>query len=279
MSEELHTLTTIAQLSRPIFGIPIFAGSMEQAQTTLQHWMEDTSGNTRVVVTPNPEQIMLARSNSQFLKCLQGADFALPDGIGVVVAGRLLSELSNESWRKQENNVLFPERLAGRIVFERLVRFASTKGMRVLLIGGYGLVAYQASERLQKLYPGLQIQSIAGPKDALHPTASEQKLVEEKIVTFQPQLVGVAFGAPKQEFWLMNHKNMLRKNGVKVAMAIGGTIDVLAGKLRPVPDFVERWHLEWFFRLLQEPSRWKRQLALPAFVLAVLRLRYFTKPA
>jgi N-acetylglucosaminyldiphosphoundecaprenol N-acetyl-beta-D-mannosaminyltransferase len=80
----------------------------------------------------------------------------------------------------------------------------------------------------------------------------------------------VGLGAPTQEKWIVAHRAFLEKNEVKLAMAVGGTFDFLTGKLRRAPKKWQKWRLEWFYRLVQEPARWRRQLALPCFALRVL---------
>lgn len=250
-----------------VLGVPVFSGSKTRLQKIIESWFFAEQSQLRVIVTPNPEQIMLAQKKPEFLQALQQADLALPDGIGVVWAGRFLSRAKGVG--------VFPDRIPGRLVFEDLVVFAARNKFRVLLIGGFGSVASVAAEKLQAHYPGLQIRSTSGPKDAVHPSRQEEQLVQTLIHEFQPHLIGVAFGAPKQEMWLQSHRSLLQKEGVIAAMAIGGTLDILSGKLQQVPAFMERLHLEWLFRLLQEPSRWRRQMALPFFALRVLAAKFF----
>lgn len=245
-----------------VFQVPVYAGTVHDLRALLSKWLGGV-GQMKVVVTPNPEQLVLAEKRPDFLRALQDADLALPDGIGLVWAGRILHRSSQRQ--------VFPERMPGRQVFEELVGESAKRNLTVLLVGGYGTVAAKAADRLRKQYPGLAIAGLSGPKDSAHASDSEQLELQKILREFRPHLVGVAFGAPKQELWMMEHKKLLEESGVRLVMAIGGTLDVLAGTLLPAPVVFEKAHLEWLFRLMQQPSRWKRQLALPVFAGKVLR--------
>lgn len=248
-----------------VFQVPVYSGTVDRLHGLFREWLMNI-GQLKVVVTPNPEQVVLASRHPDFLRALQEADLALPDGIGLVWAGRLLNDHADPH--------AFPERMPGRKLFEELVAECAKRRLKVLLIGGYGAVAAKAAERLRNQYPGLEVVGLSGPKDSLRASDSELLEFHQIVKEFQPHLVGVAFGAPKQELWMMENKMFLQEHGVRVVMAIGGTLDVLAGALMPTPTFFEKAHLEWLFRLLQQPSRWKRQLALPIFALKVLRARF-----
>ena len=245
-----------------VFQVPVYAGTAERMRLLLREWLVG-EGQLRIVVTPNPEQVMLADRRPDFLRALQDSDLALPDGIGLVWAGRLLHRASGLP--------VFPERMPGRKVFKELVADCAKQHLRVLLIGGYGGVAAKAAERLRNQYVGLEVLGVSGPKNSAHASDAEQRELRRVLEDFEPHLVGVAFGAPKQELWMMENKTLLQQCRVRVAMAIGGTLDVLAGAVLPAPEVFEKAHLEWLFRLLQQPSRWRRQVALPIFAARVLR--------
>jgi N-acetylglucosaminyldiphosphoundecaprenol N-acetyl-beta-D-mannosaminyltransferase len=135
------------------------------------------------------------------------------------------------------------------------------------LLGALPGIADQAADCLQKSLPGLQI---VGQDHGYH-SSQEMPAVIEKINQLQPDILLVALGAPRQEFWIHEHKNNLK---VKVCIGIGGSLDVLAGEKKRAPELFIRLNLEWLYRLLSEPARIKRQVNLPLFVLQVLKNKY-----
>lgn len=220
-----------------------------------------TSGQKlQLVFTPNPEQLIQARHNEGFFNILTQADYLLPDGVGLIWALRFLQ---NKSWFKalsKSTECLAPiERLAGVEVAEALIIKARKQGWKVLVIGGrdYDQFSNFWTDKLRWL---------AGYKQVQKPTDLEEKRVEQTIKDFRPDIVFAAFGAPDQEKWLVKHRFLLEKSGTKLAMAVGGAFDMLAGKLRRAPSWMWQLGLEWLFRLAQEPKRWKRQLRLVEFV-------------
>jgi exopolysaccharide biosynthesis WecB/TagA/CpsF family protein len=108
---------------------------------------------------------------------------------------------------------------------------------------------------------------IEGYKNILLPTQSEIKAVQMVIAGLKPRVVLVALGAPVQEKWLVENRALMAKMGVRLGMAVGGSFDFLLGKVKRAPKKWQSGGWEWLWRLGQEPHRWRRQLALPKFVL------------
>ncbi len=202
------------------------------------------------VYTPNSEIIMAAYKNDEFRNVLNNAELLTADGIGVVYASKILGKP-------------IAERAAGYdIACEVLDRIKGTSHS-VFLFGGKPGVAETAKEKLMELYPGIQI---AGTRNGYFKPEEEQEIVDE-INNSGADLIFVCLGAPKQELWIDKYKDKLCAN---VAMGIGGSLDVFAGTALRAPEFYCKHGLEWFYRLMKQPSRAGRMLALPKFGLTVL---------
>lgn len=242
----------ICDMKRKAFwDLPLVAVNESEWQAELMKLVGRPQKCTQIVYTPNPEQLVLASRDEEFHELLRQADYLIPDGVGLVWASGV------------------PARLTGADSVEFLLRYAWKHHLRVLLIGG----RYQAREN--KLILRLDGQEMAinyacGYEQAQMPTKDEENRVQNLIKKIKPTIVMVALGAPAQEKWLAEHRMLLSENEVSLAMAVGGSFDFLTGKLKRAPVWMRQWRLEWLYRLVQEPKRWRRQLALPVFVLKKL---------
>ena len=206
-------------------------------------------GERTFVITANPEFVMLARRDAEVAAIARGADIVIADGTGVVLGSRVLGEGL--------------PRVAGRVLVDRLVPQLASRGASVYLLGAAIGVAERAAEALAQRAPGLRIAgTYAGSAD----TESAARVAEAA-----PDVVLVAYGMPKQERWIARHWADLPS--VRLAIGVGGVFDQLAGVQRVPPAFVHRIGLEWLWRLLNEPSRWRRQRVLPLFAALVFRKR------
>jgi N-acetylglucosaminyldiphosphoundecaprenol N-acetyl-beta-D-mannosaminyltransferase len=151
-----------------------------------------------------------------------------------------------------------------------IVRLAAKQNRRIFLLGGSPGIAQLAGRKLAKQYPGLKAGWSSGAEDISQETDPERNAVIKKINSFQPDLLFVAYGAPWQELWISHNLSMLK---VKVAMSIGGSLDYISGRLQRAPSWLRQLHLEWLFRLIQEPWRLGRQLSLLKFVWQVYNSR------
>lgn len=219
-------------------------------------------GKKAFVITANPEVVMMARANPEFNRVVQRADIVTPDGIGVVIASKLLV--------RQNGGTDIPERVPGYDLLQALMQVADQQGWRVYLLGASPESNLGATNRLHEWYPNAQI---VGNRDGYFSPEDEATIVEE-INTALPHLLFVALGVPRQEMWIANHWERLNAN---VVMSVGGSFDGIAGKVKRAPQIWQKLNLEWLYRLLSQPSRWRRQLALPHFVLLVLKERFFPK--
>ena len=231
-----------------VLGIPIDSVTKDEAVVILEKYISD--GEPRLVATANAEMIMLAQNDADLAGILCGASLVVPDGAGVV-------------WAAKYNGNPVKERVAGFDLAQALLLKAAQKGYSVYLFGGAPGVAEKAAETAQTSYPGLVIKGI---RNGYFSSSDESAIIDE-IKSSQADILLVALGVPKQEKWLSAHLGEL---GVPVAMGVGGTFDVMAGLVRRAPVWMQQSGLEWLYRLLCQPERFLRMLALPRFVLKVI---------
>ncbi|MDI3316776.1 MAG: WecB/TagA/CpsF family glycosyltransferase [Bacillota bacterium] len=236
-----------------ILGVPVDAVTMDEAAGRILGWCREPGGRMRVVLTPNPEMIMAAQADPHLRRWLEEADLLAPDGVGVLwAAGRLGHPLR--------------ERVTGVDLLERLLAEGAAEGLRLFLLGGAPQVAEQAARTIERRYPGVRV---VGTHHGYF-EADEESYVLDTIRALQPQLLVAGMGMGRDPRWLVAHRE---ETGAAVGMGVGGALDVLAGVTRRAPAWMIRARLEWLYRLVRQPSRWRRQLALPRFVLAVERAR------
>jgi len=231
-----------------VLGIPVDSITMESAVAKIEAFIQEASPH--LIATANAEMVMLAQQDDELSNILQHASLVVPDGAGVVWAARY-----------QGNEVR--ERVAGFDLTQRLLAEAAIKGYRVYFFGAGPGIAEQAKQTAEARYPGIHI---VKTRDGYFTEADEAEIIED-IVSMQPHILLAALGVPKQEKWLMRNLNKLQ---VPVAIGVGGTLDVMAGTVKRAPLWMQQANLEWLYRLLKQPQRAIRMLALPRFVLKVI---------
>lgn len=242
----------------------LFSSSKNQLLKDLQKHLQGRSP-LKLIFTPNLEQLVMASEQKYFAKTLGQADILLPDGMGLVWGARFLSFFGKSSRVEQ--------RISGREVVGDLL--GVLEGSVALVVGGRDYHNLVESKLILEAKPDkpavyeLFIPEVNGKAfwtsgfdDAKSPKTTEQEHLRALIGKLKPSVVFAALGAPNQEFWLTNERESLEKNKVKIAMAVGGSFDVLLGKLLPPPVWMQKAGLEWLYRLVQEPWRWRRQLRL-----------------
>lgn len=230
-----------------ILGVNVDNVTMEKALEKVLNFLD--GDEPCAVFTPNSEIIMSAYKDEAFCEVLNSASLIIPDGIGVVYASRILK-------------APLPERVAGFDLADNLIKKLSNGEKSFYFFGGKPGVAEKAKENLLFKYPSL---NICGLNDGYFDDEKE-KLIIEDIKQKKPDVLFVCLGAPKQEKWINKHKDEL---GAKVLLGIGGSLDVFAGTAERAPEFYRNHGLEWLYRLLKQPSRFVRMLALPKFGLTV----------
>lgn len=246
MSEERKKLN--------IWGIPIDRVSRSEAVEICLNLMKKPGCG--MVVTPNSEIIMAASKDKELEALLRQADLMAPDGVGLLYASRILKQP-------------LIERVTGIDLADAVLAELAKEGKSVYFLGskpdaGNGIsVAQMAAEKKKAEYPGLVI---AGTKDGYFRPEDEETIIEE-INQSGASLLLVALGAPKQEKFIQRHRKNLK---VGAAIGVGGSLDVWAGTLRRAPEFFRKHGLEWLYRLIQEPQRYKRMAVLPLFMVKVI---------
>lgn len=235
-----------------ILGVPINAATFDSLLENISAWIA-AGDRLYQVCTASPEFVMMAQDDPGFMQVLQSADLCVADGVGLLFAARYLGRP-------------LPERVTGSDGVPLIARRAAREGWKLFLLGAAPGVAEQAAARLIEQNSGLQI---AGTY-AGSPAPDEEEDIIARINASRADILLVAYGAPRQDFWIA--RNRARLN-VHVAMGVGGTFDFIAGVVPRAPRWMRDLALEWLYRLYKQPWRWRRMLRLPRFVWAVLRYR------
>jgi len=236
-----------------ILGVPIDNVTMGEAVARISQYV--ASPDLHTVFTPNPEIIMLAKKNDRLFSILKNADLVVPDGIGVVIASKL------------HKGSALKERVAGYDLVQNTMKQAMQKGYKYYFLGSKPGVAKEAAKEMIATYPGIQI---VGTHDGYFKQEDSKDIIEE-INASRANIILVALGAPKQEIWIHENKPLLKH--AKVLIGVGGSLDVMAGVVKRAPLVFQKVGLEWFYRLLKEPTRIVRLLVLPKFIIEVLHYK------
>ena len=232
-----------------ILGVAFDNVTMEEAAARAQELIAQPGPH--LVVTPNAEIVQQAKQDGEFLALIQGADLVIPDGIGVIYASRILGRP-------------LKGRVPGCDFAERLMEDMARKGQRLFLLGAKPGVAETAAQRLTEKHPGL---TVCGTHDGYF---KEDGPVADAIRESGADVVFVCLGAPKQEKWI-------RKNGeatgARLLIGLGGSLDVFAGQVERAPAGWQRLGLEWLYRAIRQPARFKRVAKLPLFLCSAVGAR------
>lgn len=201
-------------------------------------------GTGAYVVTPNPELVLMAQKDPGYAETLAGAALALPDGIGIIYAAKLLKQP-------------LTGRVPGIDFAGKLMEKLAGEGSKLYLLGAKPGVAEQAAENLKEKYPGL---TVCGTHDGYF---REDDPVVEDIRTKEADVVFVCLGAPKQEEWMRRNG---AATGAHLLVGLGGSLDVFAGTVQRAPTWMQKAGLEWLYRLAKQPSRIGRMAKLPGFL-------------
>lgn len=234
---------------RYVLELPVDPLPMAQALARVEQAIVEREGMQ--IVTLNAEMSMQAIEEPRLAAAIKNCGLVVPDGSGVV-------------WALKRQGVDTPK-VAGVDLVRGMAEQAAQKGHKLFLLGAKPGVAAEAAQALQASYPGL---TIAGVRDGYFKPEDEPALFDE-IRQAAPDILLVALGVPRQELWIAEHQRAL---GVPVAMGVGGSFDVFAGRVQRAPEAFQKLHLEWLYRLIQEPWRFQRmQSTLPRFVGEVLK--------
>jgi N-acetylglucosaminyldiphosphoundecaprenol N-acetyl-beta-D-mannosaminyltransferase len=240
--------------SLTILSTPVHAVTMADTLVLVRQFMAEP--RLHQICTTNPEFVMAAQKDDDFRRVLHAADLCLPDGIGLVVASRWLG--------RQLGQLPLPERVPGSELVYHLAELCAQEGWRLFLLGAAPGVAEEAAAIFRAKYPDL---IIAGTY-AGSPAPAENEAIVQCINDSRAEMLFVAYGAPRQDKWIARNRGALPT--VRVAIGVGGSLDFVTGKSIRAPRWMQKLGLEWLHRLVKEPWRWRRMLALPRFVLAVV---------
>lgn len=231
-----------------ILDVPFINTTRAAFIQTLQNRIEKKEKT--FVVTANPEIVMHTLEDSEYKKTLEKADFITADGIGIVKAAQITGQP-------------LPERVSGFDIMMDLLEVANEKKYRVFFLGAADHVLQETLAKVESDYPGIQI---AGAQNGFFDW--KDPVLPQMIKDAKPDLVFVALGFPRQENWIGGHIGHFNQG---VFIGIGGSFDVFSGNVKRAPEALQKLNLEWFYRLVKQPSRWKRMLVLPRFAVTVIR--------
>lgn len=205
----------------------------------------------KYAVTPNPEIVWVARKDAELSEALRSAALVIPDGIGIIYGAKILGRP-------------LKEKVGGADFAVKLMEELGKRGKSVFLLGAKPGVAEKAAENLAEACPGL---IIAGTHDGYF---TDDGPVIDIINAAAPDLLLVCLGAPKQEKWMLKNASRL---SARLAIGLGGSLDVYAGVVERAPEIMRKLNLEWLYRVGRDPKRYGRGLRLPAFLFAVIGQR------
>ncbi len=232
-----------------VVGIPVQNVTMEEAVRDAAAFLD--GAEPKIIVTPNAEILQLCVEDARIKEIIRGADYIIPDGIGVVRAAKMLG-------------TPMKGKVAGCELGWNLLPEITRRGKRLFLLGAKPGVAQAAADKMKAQYPDL---IICGVRDGYF---KEDDEVIESIRAARADALYVCLGVPKQEKWMVKHRDRL---GVKLMIGLGGSLDVYAGNIKRAPKLFIKLGLEWLYRLIKEPWRIKRMMKLPVFFVSVRKYK------
>lgn len=239
-----------------IFGVNIFNIDFKEATEIVEGFLKEDK--VHKIFTPNTEIVMEARDNKEIRDIVNSGDLVIADGIGLIYGSKM---------KKKP----LKERVTGFDLSMELINIANMEGYSLYLLGAKPGVAQRAMENLKHDYPDL---NIVGCHDGYfkgthlgmknHP---EEKKVIDEINELKPDIIFLGLGFPKQELWIEENGDKLK---TKIIIGNGGVIDILSGDMKRAPEVFIKLNLEWFYRLITDPSRIKRQMAIPKFLFSIM---------
>jgi N-acetylglucosaminyldiphosphoundecaprenol N-acetyl-beta-D-mannosaminyltransferase len=237
-----------------ILGVNFYKTTMDGIKHKI---IERTKKKERTfIVTANPEIVMQAQQDDHYYDMLQRANYVIADGIGIVKAAALL------------NNPV-PERVAGFDLMIELLKVANENHYSIYMLGGEDKVLQAAAATITSTYPNI---NIVGKHHGFFDWNSEH--IQQEIKDTKPDFVFVALGLPRQEKWIGENISEFEQG---TFIGVGGSFDVLAGVVKRAPQVWQTLNIEWLYRLLKQPTRWKRMLVLPKFAMIMLKHKYKKK--
>ena len=220
--------------------------TLKEAVEKTVEMSKNSFGN--IVITPNAEIAQLCHEDEKLKNIVNKAQLVIPDGVGVVLASKILG-------------TPLKEKVAGYETAKNLFPYLEKENLSVFFLGSKPGVGETAAKNVLKEYPRL---NICGIRDGYFKSSEE---VISDINEKKPNVLFVCLGAPKQEFWMFENKDKIKAG---VMLGLGGSLDVMAGNVKRAPDFFVKFGLEWFYRLLKEPKRIGRMMKLPKYLFSII---------
>lgn len=240
-----------------ILGVPIDNVTLDDVAVITKNLIEESNKTCKMIFAPNVEFIMTAQKDKMFFDILQASGLSTPDSIGIMIGAKL---------QKKK----FKQRIPGQAYFRKIIETGEKEGWTFYLLGGSQDVIEKTKKNIENLYPKVKI---VGYHNGYLDENTEKEVINE-INMLKPNVLFVAMGAPKQEKWIYNHKDVLK---VDVATGQGGTFDYEAGRIKRAPVFIQKIGIEWLWRLMKEPKRIIRMRVLPVYLLKLFFKKDKTK--
>jgi N-acetylglucosaminyldiphosphoundecaprenol N-acetyl-beta-D-mannosaminyltransferase len=228
-----------------IMGVKIFSGSFDSAIDQMIQFLNEEK--LHMICTPNTEFIMRAQDDHEFKTILNASDLNIPDGFGLILASKL-------------NGLGIEEKIAGVEFMERTLKYCHQENRSIFLFGGSPESLENAAENIRAQFEGI---SVVGTRHGYFKPEDDRGILEE-INLASPDVLFVALGSPKQERWINRYRDQLK---VRVAIGVGGSIDIWSGEATRAPKIFIDLGLEWFYRLVRQPSRIGRMMVIPRFLI------------
>ncbi|MHC9532224.1 WecB/TagA/CpsF family glycosyltransferase [Dellaglioa sp. L3N] len=214
--------------------------------------MDSLAHANRFIVTANPEIVLFARQHADYKEILTQADYITPDGIGIVKGSAILG-------------TPMPERITGFDTLISLLKWADNQQKSIYLVGAAESVIQKVVKTISADYPNI---NLAGFHNGYF---KDDQAIVDAIKKSQPDFIFVATGFPNQEKFIQRNRQV----SDSIWMGVGGSFDVLAGTVNRAPQFWQNHHIEWLYRLFQEPSRFIRMLAIPHYLILIYKEKFF----
>lgn len=239
-----------------VFGVKIHNTSLDEVTDIVDEFLKGDS--LKVIYTPNTEIVMVAKDDKELMELINRGDLIIPDGIGLIYGSRIQKKP-------------LKERVTGFDTSMKMLEIANKNSYSLYLLGGKDGVARDAAKSIEERYPDIRIAGFhhgffKGSHIGLVDEEEELEIIDD-INRSNPDIIFVGLGFPKQEIWIDENRHRLKG---KVIIGNGGVMDILSGNAKRAPEIYQKLGLEWLYRLIKEPSRFKRQLVLPKFMIYVL---------
>ncbi len=232
-----------------LLGVPVDRVTMTQALKRIEGFI--ASKRPHLVATADASMLVDAHDIAEFGDLLRTAELVTPDSAGIL-------------WAARRAGRPIEARVSGVDIVDEICRLSAQKGYRIYFLGAEPGVAEMAAERLRLRHPGC---NIVGARHGYFP-AGDDEVVAKEVSEAKPNVLFVAMGIPRQEQFIQKTQGIIQ---AEVSMGVGGSLDVYSGRVKRAPALFQKLKLEWLWRLIQNPSKWRKAIKLPRFVMLVLR--------